>query len=135
VVTTPRVVQVITYRNAVSWGEAPLPVTTCHLKPDGAQDLVRIVERSGGSTTETRIQVARGTYAQWLDRLTAMNAQRAEPGPTAPVSDASRQDLWFPDNGRKVHLHWMGQPPLDCGVITSFTLWLAQLEPENRSGG
>ena len=130
-VVQPNKKQVIKYKTQVSYGFAPLPETTYELSSDGTEDKVRIVSTAGQSTTIKTIKVPPGTYNHWLEILIAMHDQKSLGKTFGSFMDGSLDDLWFVMNGKKVHLHWMVEPPEDQKAISDFVIWLNQLAQHN----
>ncbi len=130
-VVQPNNKQVIKYRTQVSYGFAPLPETTYELSSDGTEDKVRIVSIAGQSKTVKTIKVPTGTYEHWLEILIAMHDQKSLGKTFGSFMDGSLDDLWFVMNGKKVHLHWMVEPPEDQKAISDFVIWLNQLAQHN----
>jgi hypothetical protein len=119
--------QVIKYKTQASYGFAPLPETTYELSSDGTEDKVRIVSIAGQSKTLKIIKVPTGTYEHWLEILIATHDKQSLGKTFGSFMDGSLDDLWFVMNGKKVHLHWMVEPPEDQKAISDFIKWLHQL--------
>lgn len=131
-VVQPNNKQVIKYRTQVSYGFAPLPETTYELTSDGDEDKVRIVSTAGHSKTIKTIKVPPGTYKHWLEILIATHDKQSLGKTFGSFMDGSLDDLWFVMNGKKVHLHWMVEPPEAQKAISDFVIWLNQLQPRSR---